>query len=58
MGIGAGPKRVAALSAQLVQVLPGLAIPPMQLWITAHRELRGTPRLKVVFDALTAALAR
>lgn len=57
MGIGAGLRRVAAASPQLVQVLPGLAIPPLQLWITAHRELRGTPRLKVVFDALAAALA-
>ncbi len=58
MGIGAGLRRVAASSPQLVQVLAELAIPPLQLWITAHRELRGTPRLKVVFDALAAALAR
>mgnify|MGYP000558883225 CR=1 FL=1 len=25
--------------------------------LTAHRELRGTPRLKIVFDALAKALA-
>jgi len=32
-------------------------VPSLPLWITAHRELHGTPRLKRVFDALSAALA-
>jgi len=26
------------------------------MWITAHRELRGTPRLKLIFEALVLAL--
>ena len=56
LGIGAVTQRVAALSPQVVRVLPKVPIPPLPLWITAHRELRGTPRLKVVFDALTHAL--
>ena len=56
LGIGAMTQRVAALSPQVVRVLPKLPIPPLPLWITAHRELRGTPRLKVVFDALAHAL--
>jgi DNA-binding transcriptional LysR family regulator len=58
MGIGASLQRVAALSPQLLRVLPGVPIPPLPMWITAHRELRGTPRLKIVFDALAQALAR
>lgn len=57
LGIGAMTQRVAALSPELVRVLPKLPIPPLQLWLTAHRELRGTPRLKIVFDALAHALA-
>ena len=57
LGISAGTQRVAALSPQLVRVLSGVPIPPLPMWITAHRELRGTPRLKVVFDFLAAALA-
>jgi DNA-binding transcriptional LysR family regulator len=57
LGIGVGMHRVAALSPQLLRVLPKVAVPPLPLWITAHRELRGTPRLKVVFDFLAAALA-
>ena len=57
LGISAGMQRVAALSPELVRVLAKLPIPPLLLWITAHRELRGTPRLKVVFDFLAEALA-
>jgi DNA-binding transcriptional LysR family regulator len=57
LGIGVAMQRVAALSPQLVRVLAGLPVPPLPLWITAHRELRGTPRLKVVFDFLAEALA-
>ncbi len=58
LGIGVTTQRVAALSPQVQRVLPTLLIPPLSLWITAHRELRGTPRLKVVFDALANALSR
>jgi DNA-binding transcriptional LysR family regulator len=57
MGIGAGTHRVAALTPQLTRVLPKIVIPPMPMWVTAHRELRGTPRLKIVFDALAEALS-
>lgn len=58
MGIGISLKRVAALSPQLVRVLPSVPVAPLPLWITAHRELRGTPRLKLVFDTLAEAFAR
>ena len=58
LGIGAMTQRVAALFPQVVRVLPEVAIAPLPMWITAHRELRGTPRLKLVFDALALALAR
>jgi DNA-binding transcriptional LysR family regulator len=57
MGIGVVTQRVAALFPQVVRVLPKVAIEPLPLWLTAHRELRGTPRLKLVFDVLALALA-
>jgi DNA-binding transcriptional LysR family regulator len=57
LGIGVGMVRVAALSPQLVRVLPKIPVPPLPLWLTAHRELRGTPRLKLVFDCLAAAFS-
>lgn len=57
LGIGVGMDRVAALSADVVRVLPEWPVPPLPLWITAHRALRGTPRVKAVFDFLAQALA-
>jgi DNA-binding transcriptional LysR family regulator len=51
-------RRVAALSRELVEVVPEVRVPPLPLWITAHRELRGTPRIRAVFDALAKAFAR
>lgn len=56
VGIGVGLGRVARQTPELVRVLPEIQIPPLPMWITAHRELRGTPRLKLVFDALVSAL--
>lgn len=58
LGIGVGMRRVAAATPGLVAVLPKLRVPPLAMWLTAHRELRGTPRLRVVFEALAAAFAR
>ena len=58
LGIGVMAQRVAAQFPQVQRVLPRVVIAPMPLWLTAHRELRGTPRLRVVFDALAQALAR
>jgi DNA-binding transcriptional LysR family regulator len=58
LGIGVSTQRVAALFPQLLRVLPKVAIAPLPMWLTAHRELRGTPRLKLVFDTLAQALAR
>ena len=58
LGIGVMIPHVAALFPQVVRVLPRVEIPPLPVWITAHRELRGTPRLKLVFDALALALTR
>ena len=57
LGIGVGLVRVAAQSPHLVRVLAKVPVPPLPLWLAAHRELRGTPRLKLVFDHLAAAFA-
>ena len=51
-GIAVGLQSLAARDVNLQQVLPEMAIPPLPLWLTAHRELRDTPRLRLVFDAL------
>ena len=43
---------------ELVPVLPGLALPVLPVWLTAHRELRASRRLKTVFDFLARWLGR
>ncbi|MDT9002196.1 LysR family transcriptional regulator [Paucibacter sp. APW11] len=55
LGLGVGLVALAARDPELVQVLPELPIPPLPLWLTAHRELRDTPRLRLVFDTIAEA---
>ena len=46
---------------ELVPVLPGLALPALPVlpvWLTAHRELRASRRLKALFDFLAQWLGR
>lgn len=55
LGIGVGLQSLAARDPDLVRVLPEVKIPALPLWLTAHRELRDTPRLRLVFDAIAKA---
>ena len=57
LGVGIGLQHVAARTPEVRRVLPQVTIPPMQSWLVVHRELRGTPRLRTVFDALAQALS-
>jgi len=57
LGIGITMQRVAARDPKLVRLLPEFTVPPLPVWLTAHRELRATPRMRIVFDTLAAALA-
>lgn len=56
LGVGVGLAQVGERTPGLVRVLDALPIAPMPCWLVVHRELRGTPRLRAVFDALAAAL--
>lgn len=56
-GICVGMEALAARDPGLERVLAEVAIPPLPMWLTAHRELRDTQRLRRVFDALAAAFA-
>jgi hypothetical protein len=57
MGLAVGALALAARESDLVQVLPEIQIPALPMWLTAHRELRDTPRLRLVFDALAVAFS-
>ncbi|MDM4766450.1 LysR family transcriptional regulator [Pelomonas sp. SE-A7] len=56
LGLNVGLCGLAERDPELVRVLHELEIPPLPLWITAHRELRDTPRLRLVFDHLAEHL--
>lgn len=56
VGVGLLLQPLARRLPELQPVLPGLPLPVLPVWLTAHRELRTSRRLRVVFDALAAAL--
>ena len=58
MGIGFAPLAVGRNCPNMVQVLEDIEIPPLPVWITAHRELRGSPRIRHVFESLAAGFRK
>lgn len=57
LGIGVVIQHLAAGFPELEPVLPELPLPVLPIWLTAHRELRSVPRIRLVFDFLAEALA-
>lgn len=57
LGIGITLQRVAEADPELRRLLPEFDLPPLPVWLTAHRELRSTPRMRAVFDLLAEHLA-
>ena len=57
-GIGASQKPVAALDPRVVAVLPQADLGALPVWLTAHADLRGSARVRRVFDHLAEALPR
>ncbi|WP_088285227.1 LysR family transcriptional regulator [Ideonella sp. A 288] len=57
LGVAIAMVPLAASQPQLVRVLSELELPVLPVWLTAHRELRSSRRLRVVFDFLAEALA-
>lgn len=56
LGISFAPFSVAACWPEMRPVLPDGMIPKMPVWVTAHRELRHSARIRVVFDTLMDGL--
>ena len=55
-GIGFLARYLARDHADLVPLLPALAIPPLPMWLVVHREIRSSPRIRAVWDHLAQAL--
>lgn len=56
LGVGFLPDFLARTDSQLVALLPMLRIPPLPVWLTVHREIRTSPRIRTVYDFLAGAV--
>jgi DNA-binding transcriptional LysR family regulator len=56
-GIGICQVALARRTPDLVRVLPDAFALQLDTWVTMHEDLRNSPRCRVTFDALVAALA-
>jgi DNA-binding transcriptional LysR family regulator len=58
LGVGFLPDYLARMDSQLVALLPMIKIPPLPIWLTVHREIRTSPRIRAVYDFLATAVPR
>jgi len=58
LGIGFAQAGLIADSPGLVPLLPDLRPPPLEVWLTTHRELFTSRRVRVMYDALGEGLSR
>jgi len=58
LGIGFVADYLAATDPQVVPLLPMLKIPPLPIWLTVHREIRASRRIRAVYDFLAQALPK
>ena len=56
VGIGVMHVPLAARDPHLIRVLPELALPPLEMWLLMHRDLRGNLAARTVYAALGEAL--
>lgn len=55
--IGVMTEEVGDADPRVVRVLPELLAFPLEMWLTSHREVRTSQRVRVVFDLLGKALS-
>ena len=56
LGVGFVADNMLRLHDDVVQVLPGLALPKLPMWLTVHREVRTSARIRAVYDFLAHAV--
>ncbi|MCE7997527.1 MAG: LysR family transcriptional regulator [Rhodobiaceae bacterium] len=57
-GIGIGPLHMGMAShlSDVTQILPDIAVPPLELWLACHADVRHNKRIRVVMDFLAEQL--
>lgn len=58
LGVGFLADYLARMDSQLVPLLPMLRIPPLPIWLTVHREIRTSQRIRAVYDFLAATIPK
>ncbi len=58
LGIGFAQTSLVAAAERMVPLLPQLKIPPLEIWLTTHRELFTSRRIRAIYDGLAQQLAR
>ena len=58
LGVGFIADFVARLDSQVVPILPMIKIPPLPIWLTVHREIRTSRRIRAAYDFLAAAVPK
>lgn len=58
LGVGFVADYLARTDNQLVPLLPMLKIAPLPIWLTVHREIRTSRRIRAVYDFLAAAVPK
>jgi DNA-binding transcriptional LysR family regulator len=57
LGIGIMPEEIGDAEPLLARVLPTLKPIEFPIWLTAHRELNTSRRIRMVFDLLASELS-
>lgn len=57
LGIGFGQANLVPLTPGLVALPIDMNIPPLPIWLTTHRELFTSTRIRAIYDALASGLA-
>ena len=56
LGIGFAQQALVLSTPGMVGLLPDIAFPPLEVWLTTHRELFTSRRIRVIYDELAAHL--
>ena len=57
LGIGFAQANLVAATPGMVALPLDLSIPPLEIWLTTHRELFTSHRIRAIYDALAAGLS-
>ncbi len=57
LGVGFALRGLVRDAPGMREVLPMLAVPPLEVWLATHRELFLSPRIRAIYDGLAQALA-